>query len=317
MSSPESENDNDFDPAFFVYLNPELVAFRGLTVENARSTYLDPEVPSLYVRQSVIPRSFNEHVFLENHRRACDISDLNRLILLTDDQESGGEFLRNINQKVALVSTNRFSLRADCPSEFRFSPKVMSVGDRIQIVKNNAIRLEATVAAIDEGQESFTACNAKFDFEDRGACYFLHGIMVADLRRIAYINYVVLLLGSRCRATVYDKEFNPELYKLLYPETRAFTREKAFLHYTSCRESGDMRIGAVQDLRLSPARQEVLDGDTDPDEDEEKDCQSAAGLSDNNSQGDGESVAAASEDVNLLQDLLRRVKILEERETTT
>ena len=238
-----------FDAAFFLYLNPAL-ALDGVHLECAEEYYATHSDSSLYGDSALVPRSFNERVYIEDHRTVADVSPLNRLIVEAscgcDDQES---FVNNINLEAKLVAKNTLRLCREVSE--------LQLGERDEIKISRATSVKSTsyarVVHVDpDDRRTIKLSNAFFDFEDRDTRYFVHGIRVADVQRVAVINYVASAVRKDecCRLDFprVDCDFNAELYKVMYPDARALTSMGAYMDYVSRKQRGDARIHRAKDI---------------------------------------------------------------------
>ena len=241
-----------FDAAFFLYLNPEV----DTDLETAEAYYRTHLSETLYGDAALVPSCFNEKIYLEEHRKTADVSHLNQLVIENDHKNEDiddtdvccrhGDYVDNLKFRVKLVSKNKF--RLSCRDEL--TPKLLNVFDEVKIQKSPCDVAYATVTSIDDG--CITVSNRYFDFCDGKACYELCGIRVADIRRVAIINYMKNAVGA-CAAEFckIDPTFNVELYKVLYPDARSLTCMGAYLDYVSHSHKGDRRIHAASDLCTS------------------------------------------------------------------
>lgn len=244
-----------FDPAFFIYLNPEI----DVTVEDAFNVYNNMLAAGCNVYASVdIPKDFNETIYIADNKDTIDISHLNAL--MKTDPSGPFMFLPSIYKDVNIISNNTFQLDAciSCNSNaYNFSSNVISVGDTVRIIKNTHQTFEATVISTNYNTNVVTVQGTKtFLSTESNAYYLFYGIKLYDVRRLAYVNYS-RALPEECSCIpfiglsnpdCFDSMFNPNLYRVLYPNAYTFDDKTAFVDYRSRHENGDMRISTVKQL---------------------------------------------------------------------
>ena len=246
-----------FDPAFFMYLNPRVVAHNDITVENAEAYYADHIADSLYGDPALLPISFNETIYIVDHKDNADVSNVNKDIIEEYSQDEccrhGGDFIDNISMPMKIEAKNTF--RVAVPKDREISERMLNVGDQVKIRKGQCDIAYAFVTAIDRFDYTIEVTNRYYDFLPESQhhhhhhrdCYFLFGIRVVDIRRIAIINYMRRShdVGGTHKV---DSEFNAELYKVLYPDARSLTCMASYMDYVSRHERGDHRIRSVGDI---------------------------------------------------------------------
>lgn len=254
---------SDFDPVVFLYLNPELQADGSVTtVEDATTYYAsDPNASNLLISLSNLPGTFDPEVYIVNNKALIDIGGINRAIrdamsndgLSLKQIEAGGEFLSTVYQPAILSNLNTFTITG---SGFSISTSNLQVGDLIKFLKNNYENIYARVETIVNGT-TFTVKHptyANYQFCDNLASYVLVGIKLYDAERLARIAYLRYLDANATEAPYltigvdYETQFNPDLYKLLYPDARLFTKEEAYLDYRSRLANEESRVGIAADL---------------------------------------------------------------------
>ena len=241
-----------FDPAFLVYLNPRAVAEDALTVENAADAY--ERNPSLvYVRPRDLPKSFNEKVYIEDHKDVADISSLNAYIRAVDPDACDNEYVDSIRVRMTLVKRNTFKVeRTDV--DWDMDCKVINVGDHVRIRRGRTDVAHGRVVELDRFLYEIKVVNPYYDFLGEDERWELLGVRLVDVRRVAVINYAMSLLRrveylplqrGLCKM---DPTFNVELYKLLYPDARSKDAFGAYLDYVSRLERGDSRVKCSSDF---------------------------------------------------------------------
>lgn len=253
-----------FDPAFFLYLNPAVL---NLDVETAEAYYAENIKRSLYGDASLLPTCFNEKIYIEHNKDVCDVSNLNMYIKTEqnsqcdEDDTCGcrkidcryGDFVDNISMPLELVAKNTFLVAV--PSDGEISERMINVNDEIKIRKGKCDFVYATVTEVDRYEYKIKVTNRYFDFVPKNEyCdrYFLLGIKVADVRRIAIINFIKNAVKHNDKKDhvpyKLDAKFNVELYKMLYPDARCFSQIDAYKDLISRDNRGEHRIRSVKDM---------------------------------------------------------------------
>jgi hypothetical protein len=251
-----------FDPATFLYLNPELQAWSNVgSIEDARDYYAaNSNAGDWLWSLSYIPDRFDDIIYLADNRESINISGLNKTIrqaMLNDGWTSkdilqNGMYVPTVFRDIHLLSNNVFRFNYGASSNlFYANLSNLNVGDQLRIVRNGTENLYGFVANILPDKETFVLSNDHFVFSDLASSYELYGIKVFDIERIAKINYLKYL--SQCNVpqpsfTLFGSDFNATLYKILYPEARIFDDETAFIDYTSHLDNNELRIGRTADL---------------------------------------------------------------------
>jgi hypothetical protein len=239
-----------FDPAFYLYLNPGITAGNN-TADDLLEYYVAHSNETLYADPCMLPKNFNVKTYLEDHKAVADVSGLGKVIAATEelccDSEDIGEYVRNLNLPVRLVSKNLFEVTEK--DRTRLTVKSLGVGDNIRLKKSAVTAAYAMATWIDYAAGLVRVSNTKFDFTDLNTCYIFDGIRVPDARRIATINYLAgRVWNDTSLISATDPMFNVELYKMLYPDSRNLTCMGAYLDLVSHKERGYPRIGKVADL---------------------------------------------------------------------
>lgn len=247
---------NDFNPATFLYLNPELQAFSNITsIEQARDFYLsNPSSSNLMYSFSNIPDVFDSRIFISDNKDGLAISDINQIIksamsndgYTKNDLDVFSQYLPTVYKDAVLLSPNVLSF-ADL--DYTITPNNLVEGDDIQILINDLNNIYSKVVSI--GANTFTVSNYYYNnLSNVDIGYKVIGHRIYDVERLARINWVRNYRSSNPifgdfsnRFMGLDPNFNVELYKLLYQDARGMTNEQCILDYTSRRNNNDVRIG--------------------------------------------------------------------------
>ena len=247
---------SDFNPATFLYLNPEFQAYSNVTtIEQARDYYGSNGGDFMY-SLSNLPAKFDSRIFISDNKDGINISGLNRTIKLAMsndgytpyDLDVFANYLPTIYKNVQLVDSNIFSF-SDLNYQITLSNLI--VGDDIQIETDNTNYAYANVIEIDPSTSSFTVSNYYSDtYSNMSSSYLLVGHKIYDFERLARVNWA---RNNRSSNPIYgdfsnryyglDPDFNVELYQLLYPDARTMTADQCILDYTARRNNSDIRIG--------------------------------------------------------------------------
>ena len=255
-----------FNPALYLYLNPELSALCNITSVDQAKLFYDQTSNNndfLYDMEPIPPR-FDEYVYISDNKYIIDISHLNQVIkaalcnqgLSTDEIDNNGKYVTSIFKESTLINTNIFQFNnMTFSNQFYITPSNLNIGDEIKIVKNNRDTFYAKVVNIIDNQ-TIEVQNDNYDFIDTNSAYIIYGIKVCDPYRLATINY---LYGYRANCNLppvtelyYDDAvFNPVLYKMLYSDVRLLDDASAYIDFVNRKDNGDFRIGRTQDIKTT------------------------------------------------------------------
>ena len=258
----------DFNPALFMYLNPEIVVGAGVSnasgaVEWARSNDVSGFIYSL----STLPTGFDSRVFLVAAKDSANVSPLNAEIynamlsegLGAEEIENRGAYIENIYRNAKHMGCNVFEVFNPPGSgsnlTFVLSSNAVGVGDIIMMKGAGKVTKEyAIVTDVDYSERTLTLSNFRRPFAGAGSDYVLYGIKVYDIERLAAINFI---RGTRNgagsnipleAAAFLDGTFNPDLYRLLYPKARNMNDAQAYMDYVGETSNNNPPIGKVQDI---------------------------------------------------------------------
>ena len=255
-----------FNPALYLYLNPNLSAFSNITSVSQATTFyqsysnLNGTLLTYNTFDGNLPNRFDEYVFIADNKSNVDISHLNQVIksamcnqgISPVDIEQNGAYMTTIYKEAILINSNVFSFSNLQPTtdQFFITTSNLNTGDEIKIVKNNIFTYYANIQNIIDAQTFQVTSN--HNFTDSNAIYMIYGIKVYDPYRLAVINYFNTYNNSNAPidTTYYkdDTKFNPDLYRLLYPDARQLDDASAFVDYVSREGNLDYRIGKTQDI---------------------------------------------------------------------
>lgn len=247
-----------FNPALFLYLNPELQAYSNVISVEAASNYYytNPEGSNLLYSLDDIPPQFDANVYITDRQNLVNASALNHVIYTAmvnegyDPKllESTGRYVSTIYEDMVLEDTNRFVLT---DSNYELNElNNLSSNDWIKILKNNGVVLYTKVSEV-VSSNVFTVQHPyypNFTIRDPSATYTLMGIKIYDADRLARIHYLRYLdQDSNVTPQVpgnitYTDDFNYELYQVLYPDARVLSKEAAYIDYVSRQNNNDARI---------------------------------------------------------------------------
>ncbi len=261
----------NFNPATYLYLNPELQAFSNVTtIEQAQTFYLsNVNGSNLPYSLSSLDPNFNARVFIHSSKNGLDVSSLNEVIrqAMSNDGYSAtsllatSEFMQSIQQPITYTSNNTFYMTNAVP----LTPENLIVGDDVMIVIENESEVISKVTAIDSNTQpnTFTVSNyANFSYSNASNVE-LFGQRLYDAERLGIINWIRGYRSPDPYAGNYvvDTSFNPELYRLLYPDARHLTNMQCLFDYLTYRDDGELRIGNVgQFIIPNNAESLILDG---------------------------------------------------------
>ena len=272
------------DYAGFLYLNPDVCEANGVYTVDAAKRFLEVGASGGGSRSvmpsgsnGLPPAHFDAHAYLAAAGVAADVSAMNRFVarqeilegLGASEQRNNERFVSNI---LARINRDQVSPTvAPLPGAFVaeqlsgssvpvFGPNAVQAGDRVLLVINDADRFETEVASVDPATnrivfvedpvapdtsfENMVTVDPQLSSLVPPTRYRLIGILVTDAVRIAAIN---ISRGVRGRLLP-DPDFNPELYRLLYPDARLMDSDAAYEDYAGRAVTSNYRIGKEDDL---------------------------------------------------------------------
>jgi hypothetical protein len=212
-----------------------------------------------------IIRAMKASGFTDNDiiRRSTFLDVFRKIVVVVKDTNNGRQAVINIDSVDATVLADNANLiRAGSRISLLRKPTRGVSGDQVLQMAVTGVTLDSVTGKLTQIQVS----SATVPFDDNYA-YYLQGIAVADVERLGRINFVRLVL-QRLKANQspfngppeiklsngnYDPDFNVELYRVLYPDTRLLSKEQCFLDYLANlnKGAGQVRIGGAQDIGLS------------------------------------------------------------------
>lgn len=255
----------DFNAAKFLYYNPELAAFSNvLTNADAIAWALSNDTNGMASNDDGIPVNFDSLTFVSDYKSTLDASILNQTIktaMLAEGFSSQqlnvrGKYVSTIYQDARLVAENEFRfnfLPAPPEQTFSISNSNLNVGDQIKLLHVNTGIYEYAFVTTIVDPNTFGASNPRKEFTNVGDVYTVVGIRVWDLERLARINF---LRGMSPPPSVppadafaqLDTSFNPELYRLLYPDASRMNDLETYIDYVNRKDNNDFRIGRAGDI---------------------------------------------------------------------
>lgn len=250
---------SNFSPATYLYLNPELQATENVRTIEAAISYYQSNINGsnlLYDMSAIDPR-FNSYVFLSSSRDGLDISHLNNIIKQAMSNDGLGptellsqsRFIQTISQPVIHNYNNLFSL---VDPLYAITPSNMIVGDDVMIVTTGGHDVICKVTSINSNTipHQFNVSNyTNYLFTSNQSNLTVLGQRLYDIDRLAKINWLRGYRSAIPNVTyVVDETFNPDLYRLLYPESRGFDNVQALLDYNGYILNPFRRVGSVNDI---------------------------------------------------------------------
>lgn len=247
---------SDFNPATYLYLNPELEAFSNVrTIEAAQAFYTSSANGSnLLYSLTGLDALFDASVYVHSSKDGLDISQLNNTIKTAniaqgfslDELNSQSRFMQSIQQPLSYVGNNVFAF-AD--PMFMISAYNMVVGEDVQLVVQNEQDVVAKIVSINASTtpNQFQVSNyINFQYAE-GLPTVLFGQRLYDIERLAKVNWVRGFRSQDPYASYkLDDNFNPDLYRLLYPESRVLDNMQTLFDFTTHRNDVPPRIGHVE-----------------------------------------------------------------------
>ena len=250
---------SNFNPATYLFLNPELQAFSNVTtIEDAITYYqTQPNGNSLLYDMSSIDPLFNSYVFLSSSRDGLDISNINRSIRLALSNDglsqlelnAQSKFIQTIAKPIRHSFNNLFSFE---DALYRVNRSNLLVGEDVNVFEAGGHEIIGKVTAIDSNTvpNQFQLSNyANYAFTSNQSNLTLFGQRLYDVDRLAKINWLRGYRSSTPNVSyIVDESFNPDLYRLLYPPARAFDNVQALLDYNTYITDPFGRVGRVNDI---------------------------------------------------------------------
>lgn len=262
---------NSFIAADFMYLNPELsVEFNIQTIEAATIFHSNNSTLPLARNLSLIPASFNPNVFLSSSRDIANVSSLSRVIATSMSNQGltaaqigrKQEFIASIYQQVIYLGSNIFRLVNS--NAVAFGSNNLLDGDMVRIIDEYASYHTIQVGTVTPS--NFTMSNS-IALVYPSSNYTLYGILATDPVRISKINYARFVTGYSninvggvitspsppgapplFLSSNIDSNFDPELYKTLYPDARTLTDNESYIDWVNKRKNEVYRIRNVYDI---------------------------------------------------------------------
>eukprot|EP00873_Tetraselmis_striata_P033997 jgi/Tetstr1/454261/TSEL_041180.t1 len=254
------------DYAAFLYLNPELCLLRNISTVEGAKFYLDAlsaaERAAADADLSVVPVAFEPAVYIADGGLALDVSLLDSFVRAQSLEEGLTQhqvWKRDHNQSYAdnlVQDLTRESAAAPGTLRFRYTTFMTTANvmldDRVRLLVDDTDFFRAVVTAVDYNARTISLApeTGALPLPAGATRYRLYSVLVADVRRIAIINYVRRATG-RTAKTTFDPEFNLRLYHLLYPDSRLMQRDTAYVDYLGRMNTDDFRVGKEPDLLLS------------------------------------------------------------------
>lgn len=263
------------DPATFLYLNPSLQANGlALTVEDAITLWQggDPYIRSLATALPLLPTNYDPLSYLSENRGTLDVSTLNGTIFSA--LSNTGRNVADIRKQATYSPTIYKTATLASPNTFVFDDKKFTISacnlrvkDQVKIgVNSNRDSIFGTVTSVDTSAGVFSVVSAnRRPITDSNANYLVTGIRLYDARRLALISmarryshhYYGTATGSATdsgtnvvvfQQSPLERDFELDLYHVLYPETRFMNETEAYADFISNRDAGRYRATKGSDI---------------------------------------------------------------------
>lgn len=268
MSGSIYNEGEPFNAALFLYLQPEIRVRENLkTVESAVEFYNnkkdDPafqtDVDQWLWSLTNLPSRFESSTFIIVNKDKINISALSGAIRETlhmdgfteEEIVSGSEYLVTINKTASLTQTNTLRFNIQSGEEFTINANNLQKGDNVQIFRplTSSSFFANVVDIIDH--ETFEISHSLDAFQNIGEAFEVIGIQIPDKDRLGRINYLRYLVKNNQPPQTFvvsDVDFNPSLYRLLYPSQNGLSDDQAFLNYKERKTKDPNIIGSKRDL---------------------------------------------------------------------
>ena len=250
----------NLDVPTFLYLNPELVAYRNVrTVEQVVAEFESFPVENMAF-ESRLPDGFDPRVYLASRE---DVSGLNAAITVAMGKEGlseaavrrRGVFIGTIMKSVEVVDVNTFSIPP--LQSFRFSDSNLRVGDEVKLLRHRGDAVYGSVTAVT--QTTFSLSNPMRPFVPvrGGAGYTLFGIRISDPERQGRVAFArrgpIVTDPPGPKDDPEDEiprpDFDPRMYQVMYPDTRGFSAPDTYIDYrTRWKRDEEYRVVVGRDI---------------------------------------------------------------------
>jgi hypothetical protein len=236
----------DFNPVGFLYLNPEL----SIDLEEAAEAYINSTNELHYSLRGLVPDNFDADMFLSCHAGGVlDISNLNQHIGRTESWRPS-RLVKTIMKRAEAKTPCKDNMRIRFTDEhFQFGPSFISADDRIVVETENAgFSFTLVVDSVDYASKTLYGRVDERHAED--ICGMEHNILVVghwlyDPERLARIN----LIRGNAPMLAMKSDFNPELYRLLYPDVRHMTTStELYFDYLTRSNAGEVRVSDMSEI---------------------------------------------------------------------
>lgn len=247
------------NPATLLYLNPVLQATNlAITVEDVITLCnRDPSIRSLPSNLPILQNDVTPLVYLSQNKDVIDVSSTNRMIFLAMSNvgrdvtttRKNASFHGTILRPATLTAVNTFVFK---DPRYKISSRILQVGDEVKISANeNDYQIVGFVTSIREDKRGFM-----IDTPSHSQCYdttddyVVYGIRLYDMERLANSSLAnTLLERPDYKVLSVEKEFDVDLYHLLYPDTRLMCLSEAYIDYVNNWGAGSYRITKASDLQ--------------------------------------------------------------------
>lgn len=251
------------NPATYLYLNPSLQATRtAIDVEAATSYWnTNPASRSLPKSLPVLPDTFDPYVFLAENRDIIDVSTMNQVIYRAMSNEGrdvrtlwkNAAYHGTIFQPAKLITSNTFKF---LDPSYTISPCNLQVNDLVKIgVNSNHQHIFGTVSNISLANQAFSISTANSAiYSDSNASYIVYGLSLFDAERLSLVNLANIYDSTPAKPSypyvvpLLEKEFNVDLYHMLYPDARMMSQTEAYIDYTDNWGAKSYRITKASDI---------------------------------------------------------------------
>lgn len=240
------------DYSAFMYLNPDVCAAHGVGSVEGAMMYFDALGPAERAvaesrsRMPVVPPRFSPECYAASAGLALDVSAMDAAIRSQSLAEGVERPLAGLDWCDTLVQ-KLTSAPGGTPGSpaFRYpdllAPHNLCAGDRVRLMVGGEFHT-ARVDDIDYASRTLRLAGAP----SNAAGAVLWGVLVADISRVAMANLARGVKGD----LEPDERFNPALYRLLYPDSRALGDSHAYADYVARRRKREWRAGTVDDIAV-------------------------------------------------------------------
>ncbi len=251
IDNPFTQDSKYFNNALaYAYLNPEL----NQTITEILTQVKLNQIDVSDIKQNQFPENFNTQLFVSQNINEINIYQLNNHITQSAITNNAlfnhmYSYIPVFQHKLLILDDNFFQL-----VNGTLNANHINYDSIIKIKTSHGQVILGKVVYIDFDNNMFQILTEDYDtiIPTNETTYTLHSVQIYDVTRLAYIVYYREYLTQNPNI-IYDTqiEFNYELYKSLYPESKYMTKEEAYLDYIYFIGINNNRIAKASDILIN------------------------------------------------------------------